>query len=68
MRRNGEPYLEVHHIKGLAEGGPDHPLNVAAVCLNCHTRVTHGSDAAEYNTLILENVRVAETRLQSEAP
>lgn len=67
MRRNGELYLEVHHIKGLADGGPDHPLNVAAVCPNCHSRVSHGRDAVDYNSVISENVRAAETRLQSEA-
>jgi hypothetical protein len=54
-------------IRGLADGGPDHPLNVAAVCPNCHSRVTHGRDAAEYNSVILANIRAAETRLQSEA-
>jgi hypothetical protein len=67
MRRNGEPYLEVHHITGLAESGPDHPLNVAAVCPNCHSRVTHGRDAEEYNSVILSNVKAAEARLESQA-
>lgn len=32
MRRNGKPYLEIHHIHALGDGGSDHPLNVAAVC------------------------------------
>jgi hypothetical protein len=47
--------------------GRTHPLNVAAVCPNCRSRVTHGRDAAEYNSLILANIRAAETRLQIEA-
>jgi predicted HNH restriction endonuclease len=67
MRRNGAPYLEIHHIRALAEGGADHPLNVAAVCPNCHSRVTHGKDADEYNALIAVNVKTAETKLESEA-
>jgi hypothetical protein len=67
MRRNGKPYLEIHHIRALAEGGADHPLNVAAVCPNCHSRVTHGKDADEYNALIADNVRAVETKLESEA-
>ncbi len=62
MRRNGEPYLEVHHIRALADGGGDHPLNVAAVCPNCHSHVTHGK-----NALIGQNVESAEAKLESEA-
>jgi hypothetical protein len=67
MRRNGEPYLEIHHIRALADGGADHPLNVAAVCPNCHNRVTHGKDANEYNAVIADNVKVSETQLQSKS-
>jgi len=67
MRRNGDTYLEVHHIRALADGGPDHPLNVAAVCPNCHSRVTHARDAIEYNAIIAANLKAAETRLQSES-
>jgi hypothetical protein len=67
MRRNGEPYLEIHHIRALADGGADHPLNVAAVCPNCHSRMTHGKDADEYNAIIAANVKVIETKLESES-
>lgn len=35
---NGQPYLEVHHVKPLAEGGPDVVENVVALCPNCHRR------------------------------
>jgi hypothetical protein len=67
MRRNGQPYLEIHHIRALADGGADHPLNVAAVCPNCHSRVTHGKDADKHNALISQNVKAAEAKLESEA-
>jgi hypothetical protein len=67
MRRNGEPYLEIHHIRSLADGGADHPLNVAAVCPNCHSHVTHGKDADDYNAVIAQNVKAVEAQLQSEA-
>jgi hypothetical protein len=67
MRRNGEPYLEIHHIQALGEDGPDHPLNVAAVCPNCHGRVTHGIDADAYNAIIADNVKAIETQLQSQS-
>jgi 5-methylcytosine-specific restriction protein A len=37
--RDGDPFLEVHHIVPLAEGGPDSVDNVAALCPNCHRRM-----------------------------
>lgn len=37
-RRGGSPYLEVHHIKPLAEGGEDMVANAVALCPNCHRR------------------------------
>lgn len=40
---NGQPYLEVHHIVPLAEGGPDTIENVIALCPNCHREVHHGN-------------------------
>ena len=33
---SGIPYLEVHHVKKLADLGPDTPDNAVAVCPNCH--------------------------------
>jgi uncharacterized protein YndB with AHSA1/START domain len=33
---------------------------------NCHSPVTHGKDANEYNAMIADNVKAAETLLQSE--
>ncbi len=38
-RSNGLPYLEVHHIKTLAEGGEDTVSNAVALCPNCHRKV-----------------------------
>jgi len=42
----GVPFLEVHHIERLTDGGPDSPGAVAAVCPNCH-REAHFGRAAE---------------------
>lgn len=47
--RKGNPYLEPHHLRRRADGGPDHPLWVIALCPNCHSRVHHGADGSEYN-------------------
>ncbi|MEH6470443.1 MAG: HNH endonuclease [Halopseudomonas sp.] len=44
-RRNGTPYLEVHHIISLAEKGPDTVDNTAALCPNCHRECHYGSNA-----------------------
>ena len=36
------PYLEVHHLKPLSEGGADTIENTIAVCPNCHRRHHYG--------------------------
>lgn len=46
--RNG-PFLECHHVHRLADGGPDHPRNVVALCPNCHRRAHLSLDAETYN-------------------
>tara|TARA_R110000850_G_scaffold109051_7_gene221832 strand:+ start:3742 stop:4563 length:822 start_codon:yes stop_codon:yes gene_type:complete len=38
-RLNGEPFLEVHHVRPLGEGGPDTTDNAVACCPNCHRRL-----------------------------
>ena len=38
-RMDGEPFLEVHHVRPLGEGGPDTTENAAACCPNCHRRL-----------------------------
>ena len=38
-KKNGEPYLEVHHVKQLADGGDDTIENAVALCPNCHRRM-----------------------------
>lgn len=59
----GEPFLEVHHLRRMSDGGPDHPRWVAAVCPNCHRRAHHGSDANDFNGLIIEVVGAREIEL-----
>ncbi len=38
----GRPILEVDHIQDLAQGGPDHPEQMIALCPNCHAIKTRG--------------------------
>ncbi|PSW01246.1 HNH endonuclease signature motif containing protein [Photobacterium aquimaris] len=41
-KSNGQPYLEVHHIKSLSDGGKDSLENVQAICPNCHREMHFG--------------------------
>lgn len=36
---SGDPFLESHHIKPLADGGKDEILNSVALCPNCHRKM-----------------------------
>ena len=42
-RSNSTPYLEVHHIVKLADGGADTVENAIALCPNCHRERHHGT-------------------------
>ncbi|MBU8913319.1 MAG: HNH endonuclease [Spirochaetales bacterium] len=44
---DGRPYLEVHHVQPLADGGPDVVENVVAICPNCHRALHHGFDRSQ---------------------
>jgi len=50
---NGEPFLEVHHIVPLAEGGPDDTSNTAALCPNCHRAVHYAHEAPSLRKTLL---------------
>lgn len=41
--KDGSPYLEVHHIDMLSNGGKDTLENTIAVCPNCHRELHYGS-------------------------
>ncbi|TOH95879.1 hypothetical protein CGI69_24690 [Vibrio parahaemolyticus] len=38
----GLPYLEVHHVIPLKDGGSDTVENVKALCPNCHREAHYG--------------------------
>lgn len=54
LRADGSPYLEVHHVHTLADGGADMVDNAVALCPTCH-RLLHHAGAmdreAELSTL-----------------
>lgn len=38
-KKNGSPYLEVHHVVQLSKGGDDTIENAVALCPNCHRKM-----------------------------
>jgi 5-methylcytosine-specific restriction protein A len=38
IREDGSPFLEVHHVRRLADGGEDTIVNAIAICPNCHRK------------------------------
>tara|TARA_B110000263_G_C15279470_1_gene497605 strand:+ start:415 stop:1164 length:750 start_codon:yes stop_codon:yes gene_type:complete len=43
---DGQEYLEVHHVKRLADGGKDTINNAVALCPNCHKESHFGKNKA----------------------
>ncbi len=57
---SGEPFLEIHHIDRVADGGADRFDRVAAICPNCHRRCHHAADSKEYNKKIGDHIATLE--------
>lgn len=55
-RSNGEPYLEVHHVRPLSEGGPDTVDNAVACCPNCHRSIHFSKDATSLRIAAISNL------------
>lgn len=53
---DGLPYLEVHHVKQLADGGSDSTSNAVALCPNCHREMHYGVNAKEKRQLLYKAV------------
>lgn len=56
VTKRKQPYLEPHHTTRLADGGPDHPEHVIALCPTCHRRVHHAHDGDEYNRILIQKL------------
>lgn len=52
--KQGDPYLEEHHVVRLADGGRDTIENVVAICPNCHRKMHVLKN--EKDKIILEGV------------
>lgn len=55
-RIDGSPYLEVHHLKRLADGGTDRVSNAIALCPNCHRELHFGIRRSDLLTQAYERV------------
>jgi 5-methylcytosine-specific restriction endonuclease McrA len=51
-RDDGMPFLEVHHIITLAEGGDDSLENAAALCPACHRELHFGANRAKRRKIL----------------
>ncbi|MER6114185.1 HNH endonuclease signature motif containing protein [Streptomyces hirsutus] len=59
VTEDGKALLEVDHVNDLAFGGEDHPLNMVALCPNCHAVKTRGRNAEPLREVL---ARVARER------
>jgi 5-methylcytosine-specific restriction protein A len=44
LTKDGQPFLEVHHVVPLTQYGPDKVENAVAICPNCHRECHFGAD------------------------
>lgn len=49
--KDGNPYLESHHVVWLSEGGADSIDNTVALCPNCHKKMHVLNDRADVERL-----------------
>lgn len=54
--KHGKPFLEVHHIQYLSEGGSDSMENVVALCPNCHRKIHQLQLEADFK-IVLEKAK-----------
>lgn len=53
---DGLPYLEVHHVRQLADKGSDTTSNAVALCPNCHREIHYGINSASLVSRLYEQV------------
>lgn len=54
MDSKGLPFLEVHHVRHLAQHGSDCISNTVALCPNCHRRCHIADDRDEFTASLFE--------------
>ena len=56
LTRNKDPYLEVHHLHRVSDGGPDIAKGVAAICPTCHRNIHFGIDGDAVNKRLRKEI------------
>lgn len=51
------PFLEVHHVKQLSDGGPDTISNTIAVCPNCHRELHYGKNRENIRNQLYSKIK-----------
>lgn len=55
-KKDNSPYLEVHHIKRLADKGSDTTTNAVAVCPNCHKALHYSNKSKELADKLINTI------------
>ncbi|WUH99278.1 HNH endonuclease [Spirillospora sp. NBC_00431] len=55
--KDGEPILEVDHVQDRGKWGRDHPIQMIALCPNCHAVKTRGRTREQVRVLLLSEAR-----------
>lgn len=53
---DGQPFLEVHHVRPLGERGPDTTDNAVACCPNCHRQMHYDPDRDRLRDDLIDRV------------
>lgn len=53
----GNGFLEVHHVKKMADGGSDKTTNAVALCPNCHRSLHYAGDADSRTERLLKSIQ-----------
>lgn len=56
FKDDNEPFLEVHHLRRLADNGSDTITNAVALCPNCHRELHYGKNKSELVDRIYSNI------------
>lgn len=60
---NDLPFLEVHHVKHLAQKGSDRTSNAVALCPNCYQRCHRSSEREALTDALYSKVHGSERLL-----
>lgn len=65
VKANGLPFLEIHHVVPLSQGGADKECNVVAVCPNCHRALHLAEDAKNRTNMLYVSIERLSQRTNS---